>query len=87
MIFDPSKPASGTQMLASEVRNNLNALNDVITAQAAQIASLTTQLAAVQAQLATRAPRVDGVALFDTNIPYHTPIEPGGFRPHLQQGQ
>ena len=30
---------------------------------------------------AARAPRVDGVAPFDPNIPYHTPMEPSDLLP------
>ena len=74
MSFDPTKPVDGSPLDAVEICNQLNALNDKITAQGVLIAAL-------QAQLAAKATAIPNVALFDTNIPYHTPIEPGDFDP------
>ena len=45
MPFDPNKPAEDSPLDAAEVRNQFNALKDLIDAQAAQIADLQTQLA------------------------------------------
>ena len=45
MPFDPTLPANNSQIISSELRNQLNALNDKIEAQAAQIADLQSQLA------------------------------------------
>jgi hypothetical protein len=64
MPFDPTLPADHAQIVAAELRNQLNALNDLIT-------DLQNQVSALQTQLATRAPRIDGVAAMD--IPYHDP--------------
>ena len=50
MPFDPTKPASGSKLKSQEMRDQLNALNDKIDAQAAQIAAL-------QSALNTRAPK------------------------------
>ena len=45
MAFDSTKPQNGTDLDAVEIRNQLNALNDLIAAQAAQIAALWVALA------------------------------------------
>ncbi len=45
MAFDSTKPQNGTDLDAVEIRNQLNALNDLIAAQAAQIAALQVALA------------------------------------------
>lgn len=74
MPYDSSLPADHSPLSSSEMRGQLNALKTMIDAQAAQIAALQTQLAA-------KATAIPAVALFDPNIPYHTPIEPGDFDP------
>lgn len=65
MPFDASLPPDHAQVVASVLRSQFNALKDQLDAQAVQIAAL-------QAQLATRAPRVDGVQPMD--IPFHDPV-------------
>jgi hypothetical protein len=50
MAFDSSKPANNSPIVSQELRDQLNALKDLIDAQAAQIASL-------QSALNTRAAR------------------------------
>ena len=81
MPFDSTKPVENTPLDAAEMRDQFNALKALYDAQAVQIATLTTQVAALQAQLAAKATAIPAVALFDTNIPYHTPMEPGDFDP------
>ncbi len=44
MPFDPNLPQSNTEIDAVQMRAQLNALNDLLTAQAAQIAALTAAL-------------------------------------------
>ena len=51
MPFDPTKPAFGSPDSSAEMRAQLNALNDKIDAQAAQIAAQNAQIASLQAQL------------------------------------
>jgi hypothetical protein len=67
MPFDPSLPADHSPLSSAEMRAQLNALNDLIT-------GLTAQVAALQTQLATRAPRVDNLSAL--NIPFHDPPTP-----------
>lgn len=43
-MFDPLIPKTKTRVRAKELRDNFNALNDKLEAQAAQIAALTTQV-------------------------------------------
>ena len=45
MPFDPTSPKPATEIDANELRAQFNALNDLITAQAAQIAALQTAVA------------------------------------------
>lgn len=45
MPFDSSLPADHAQVVAAELRNQFNGLNDLITSLSAQIADLTNQLA------------------------------------------
>ena len=52
MPFDPTKPAFGSPDSSAEMRDQLNALKALIDAQAAQIASLSAQLADVPNQIA-----------------------------------
>ncbi len=52
MPYDPTKPATGSPDSSAEMRDQLNALKALIDAQAAQIASLTAQLADVPNQIA-----------------------------------
>ena len=52
MPFDPTKPAFGSPDSSAEMRGQLNALKALIDAQAAQIASLSAQLADVPNQIA-----------------------------------
>ena len=52
MPFDPAKPAFGSPDSSAEMRDQLNALKALIDAQAAQIASLSAQLADVPNQIA-----------------------------------
>ena len=74
MPYDSTLPADHAQVVAAELRSQFAGLKTLIDAQAAQIAAL-------QAQLAAKATAIPAVALFDTNIPYHTPLEPGDFDP------
>ena len=52
MPYDPTKPAFGSPDSSAEMRDQLNALKALIDAQAAQIASLSAQLADVPNQIA-----------------------------------
>ena len=52
MPFDPTKPAFGSPDSSAEMREQFNALKALIDAQAAQIASLSAQLADVPNQIA-----------------------------------
>ena len=45
MAFNPILPIDGSEIDAAELRDQLNALNNLIAAQAAQIAGLTAALA------------------------------------------
>lgn len=47
MAFDPTKPVEDSPLDAAEMRSQLNALKALIDTQAAQIATLTAQQAAV----------------------------------------
>ena len=58
MPFDPTQPAHGSPKSSLVVRNQLNALKALIDAQAAVIATLEAQLAALQTQLANEPGRV-----------------------------
>ena len=51
MPFDPTKPANKSKLSSAEMRDQLNALKALIDAQAAQIATLTAQVADLQSQL------------------------------------
>ena len=44
MAYDPTKPANNSPIVSQELRDQLNALKDLIDAQAAQIASLQSAL-------------------------------------------
>ena len=48
MPFDPAKPADHSPDSSAEMRAQLNALNDKIDAQAAEIASLQAQITSAQ---------------------------------------
>ena len=48
MPFDPTKPATKSKLSSAEMRSQLNALNDKIEAQAAQITALTARVQALQ---------------------------------------
>jgi hypothetical protein len=64
MPFDSSKPANGAPILSTELRDQFNALKALIDAQQ-------TQITALQAAVAQRAPRVDGVS--DTLLAINDP--------------
>ena len=81
MPFDPTWPPQNAEVESAPFRNQFNALNDMIIAQAALITTMQGQIADLQTQLAAKATAIPNVALFDTNIPYHTPMEPGDFDP------
>ena len=68
MPFDPTKPAPGDDLDAVLVRNQLNELKALIDAQAAQIASLQSQLGAFQLQVSA------DIAATANNIPGLGPL-------------
>ena len=76
MAFDPTKPVAGSEIDAGELNRQFNGLKDLIDA-------LTVQVAALQAQLATRAPRVDSVAPMD--IPFHDPVSRDDMTPVMDK--
>ena len=53
MAFDPAKPAFGSPDSSAEMREQLNALKELIDAQAAQIAGLQIQITDQTAQIAS----------------------------------
>ena len=69
MSFDPTKPAAGSPNSSAEMRAQLNALNDKIDAQAAQIASLQAQLSAAIAGTSSNSNGVANLALSIVNNP------------------
>jgi dihydroxyacetone kinase len=77
MPFDPTKPAFGSPDSSAEMRDQLNALKALIDAQAAQIASLSAQLADVPNQIAAAiagtSSNSDGVANLGLTIANNPP--------------
>ena len=69
MPFDSTKPAPGDDLDAVLVRNQFNALKALIDAQAAQIASLQSQLTAAIAGTAQNIPGVSALNLVISNNP------------------
>ncbi len=69
MPFDPTKPAFGSPDSSAEMRAQLNALNDKIDAQAAQIASLQSELAAAIAGASNNSNGVASLSLTITTNP------------------
>jgi hypothetical protein len=55
MAFDPNLPANDAPLDAGEMRNQLNSLKAFIGTQAMQVAVLTTQLAALNAEVSVQA--------------------------------
>jgi hypothetical protein len=66
MPFDPNFPQDGARADAPSMRGQLNALNDKIEAQAAQLAGQDARLAALETQLA--AAISDLTALLDARV-------------------
>ena len=66
MLFDPTKPVFGSPDSSAEMRDQLNALKALMDAQAAQIASLSAQLADVPNQIAA------AIAATSSNRPPHS---------------
>ena len=60
---------------------NIPPAPDPLAALQAQVDAQAAQITALQTQLAAKATAIPSVALFDTNIPYHSPMEPGDFDP------
>ena len=76
MPFDPTKPANGAEIIALELRDQLNALKALVDAQAAQIAGLVTevegqavQIDALEVQVADMGSAINGSALNPTSVP------------------
>ena len=77
MPFDPAKPAPGDDLDAVLVRDQLNALKALIDTQAAQIASLQGQLAAVTAGSSSNSNAVGTLALtIANNPPQQSEVQP-----------
>ncbi len=84
MPFDPTKPAFGSPDSSAEMRDQLNALKALIDAQAAQIASLSAQLADVPNQIAaaiaTTSSNSNGVGnlslTINNNPPQQSDVQP-----------
>ena len=77
MAFDPTKPAPGDDLDAVLVRNQFNALKALIDAQAAQIASLQSQLNAAIAGTANNIPGVSPLNLaINNNPPQQSDVQP-----------
>ena len=69
MPFDPAKPAPGDDLDAVLIRNQLNALKALIDAQAAQLASLQSQLSAAIAGTSSNSNAVANLGLTISNNP------------------
>ncbi len=77
MPYDPTLPADHAPVVAAELRNQFNALNDLITAQQAQLTDLQNQITALSAQLANKATAIPNLITVDsTTIPMNTPMIP-----------
>jgi capsule polysaccharide export protein KpsE/RkpR len=71
MPFDATWPPDHAELDGGPFRDQFNGLNDLITDLQNQVSALQNQVNTLQAALATRAPRVDGLAAL--NIPFHDP--------------
>ena len=68
-MFDPTKPAFGSPDSSAEMRDQLNALKDLIDAQAAQLADLQAQLDAGLATTSSNSNAVANLGLAIANDP------------------
>ena len=76
-MFDPDKPADHSPNSSAEMRAQLNALNDKIDAQAAQIASLQAQLNADIAGTSDNSNAVGNLGLtINNNPPQQFEVQP-----------
>ena len=76
-MFDPTKPADHSPNSSAEMRAQLNALNDKIDAQAAQIASLQAQLNADIAGTSDNSNAVGNLSLtINNNPPQQFEVQP-----------
>ena len=76
-MFDPAKPVPGDTLDAVLIRAQLNALKALIDTQAAQIASLQTQLTAAIAGTANNIPGVGPLNLtINNNPPQQSDVQP-----------
>jgi hypothetical protein len=72
MPYDSSLPADHAPIVAAELRNQFNGLNDLIEAQEARIAALEARLAAI----ANVAPM---------NLPFHDPVAQSDMGPVMDK--
>ena len=77
MPFDPAKPADHSPNSSAEMRAQLNALNDKIDAQAAQIASLQAQITSALAGSSNNSNGVGNLSLtINNNPPQQSEVQP-----------
>ena len=77
MPFDPAKPANHSPNSSAEMRAQLNALNDKIDAQAAEIATLQAQLTSALAGSSNNSNGVGNLSLtINNNPPQQSEVQP-----------
>ena len=71
MPFNPALPADNTEIDAPDLRAQFNALNDLITAQTAQLTTQAAQIAALEAAVSGTAlnPNLSSLSIFIDDPP------------------